>query len=355
MKTENNGPGVVLAGGREARYWRAVVARDGRADGTFFFGVRSTSVYCRPSCPARRPLRANTLFFQTRQDAEREGYRPCRRCKPNEIPASTLIVKRAAQVLERELDEPLGVTILARKLGVRTDALRRAFRQQTGLNPKELAAALRLKRFKKLLRAGHAIADALYATGYGSTSRVYERSNAQLGMTPATYQKGGKGMRLGYTIANAKVGKVLVAATERGVSAVYLGDSDSKLLGELRGEYPKAEIIPAKNGLEKWVKEIVSRTEGNPPKQELRLDLLATAFQRRVWQELQRIPLGKTRTYAQVASALGKPTASRAVARACATNPVSVVVPCHRVIRGDGNLAGYRWGIERKQELLKTE
>ena len=161
-------------------------------------------------------------------------------------------------------------------------------------------------------------------------------------------------MKLGYTIANAKLGKVLVAATERGVSAVYLGDSEAKLLADLRSEFPKAEFAPAR-GLEKYVKEIVSRTEGNPPRQELPLDLLATAFQRRVWQELQRIPLGKTRTYAQVARALGRPSASRAVARACATNPVSIVVPCHRVIRGDGNLAGYRWGIERKQQLLKTE
>jgi len=355
MKTENNGPGVVLAGGREARYWRAVVARDGRADGTFFFGVRSTSVYCRPSCPARRPLRANTLFFQTRQDAEREGYRPCRRCKPNEIPASTLIVKRAAQVLERELDEPLGVTILARKLGVRTDTLRRAFRQQTGLNPKELAAALRLKRFKKLLRAGHAIADALYATGYGSTSRVYERSNAQLGMTPATYQKGGKGMRIKYTIAKSTLGDVLVAATERGVSAVYLGDAGTRLATELRDEYPRAEIVAEKGAFSDWVEEIVSRVEGGAPRRELPLDLQATAFQRRVWQELQKIPRGRTRTYAQVAKAVGKPGAIRAVARACATNPVSVVVPCHRVVRSDGNLAGYRWGISRKQTLLNRE
>lgn len=162
-------------------------------------------------------------------------------------------------------------------------------------------------------------------------------------------------MKLGYTIANAKLGKVLVAATERGVSAVYLGDSEANLLKELRGEFPKAEIATARNGLEKYVKEIVSRTEGNPPRRELPLDLLATAFQRRVWQELQRIPLGKTRTYGQVARALGRPSASRAVARACATNPVSIVVPCHRVIRGDGNLAGYRWGVGRKQQLLESE
>jgi len=300
-------------------------------------------------------LRANTVFFQTRQDAEREGYRPCRRCKPNEIPASALIVQRAARVLENELDEPVSVNILAAKLGVRMDALRRAFRQQTGLNPKELAAALRLKRFKKLLREGNSIADALYATGYGSTSRVYERSDAQLGMTPATYQKGGIGMRIRYTTAKSSLGEVLVAATERGISAVYLGDAGTKLAKELRQEYPRAEIAAEKGAFSDWVEEIVARVEGGAPRRELPLDLQATAFQRRVWQELQRIPRGATRTYSQVAKALGKPSAVRAVARACATNPVSVVVPCHRVVRSDGDLAGYRWGISRKQTLLERE
>jgi len=337
------------------QYWKATVARDRRSDGVFFLGVRSTHIYCRPSCPARRPLRRNVEFFQTQSEAEQHGFRPCLRCKPNEISAATALVQKAAAVLVDSDEESLRLGAVARQLSTSTSRLRRAFVQVTGLSPRDLAEALRLKRFKKLLRQGRKITDALYETGYGSSSRVYERSNAQLGMTPATYQKGGKGMRLGYTIANGKLGKVLVAATERGVSAVYLGDSEARLLSELREEYPKAEIVPARNGLEKWVKEIVSRTEGNPPRQELPLDLLATAFQRRVWQELQRIPLGKTRTYAQVARALGRPSASRAVARACATNPVSVVVPCHRVIRGDGNLAGYRWGIDRKQQLLRSE
>ena len=356
MKTAyNTQPLAVGSLGRETRYWQAVQSRDGRADGMFFFAVRSTSIYCRPSCPARRPLRRNTLFFQTRQEAERQGYRPCRRCKPDEIPASALIVQRAAQALENEIDEPVNVNTLARNLCVRTDSLRRAFRQQTGLNPKQLAAALRLKRFKKLLREGNNIADALYATGYGSASRVYERSDAQLGMTPATYQKGGKGMQIKYTVAKSSLGEVLVGATERGVSAVYLGENEAKLAAELRREYPRAEITPQKGAFSEWVKEIVARTEGSTPRRELPLDLQATAFQRRVWQELQRIPLGSTRTYAQIAKAVGKPGAVRAVARACATNPVSVVVPCHRVVRTDGNLAGYRWGISRKQTLLDRE
>src|SRR5215470_13644043 len=195
---------------RERGYWQAMLERDRRADGTFFFAVRSTHIYCRPSCPARRPLRANTLFFETRHQAEKEGFRPCRRCHPDEIPAGVRIVESAARVLEAEVDEPVNVARVAKRIGVRPEALRRAFRQQTGLNPKELAAALRLKRFKTLLRQGHTIADALYATGYGSASRVYERSDAQLGMTPATYQKGGQGMTIKYTTAKSSLGEVLV-------------------------------------------------------------------------------------------------------------------------------------------------
>ena len=339
----------------EARYWKATLARDARADGAFFFAVRSTQVYCRPSCPARRPLRTNTLFFQTPREAEREGFRPCRRCKPDEIPAAVQIVQRAAQVLESDLDEAMNVGSLAKTLGVTVDMLRRAFRQQAGLTPKELAAALRLKRFKNSLRAGQSITDALYATGYGSASRVYERSDAHLGMTPATYQKGGKGMQIKYTTTKSSLGEVLVAATERGVSAVYLGDAAPKLVSELRDEYPHAEITAAKGAFAQWVDEVVARMEGSAPRRELPLDLQATAFQRRVWQELQKIPRGTTRTYSQIARAVGKPRAVRAVARACATNPVSIVVPCHRVVRADGNLAGYRWGLARKSELLKRE
>src|SRR6266446_4728864 len=242
-----------------------------------------------------------------------------------------------------------------KRLGTTPGTLRRAFVQVTGLRPRELAAALRLARFKKMLREGKGIAEALYETGYGSTSRVYESSNAQLGMTPATYRKGGRDMKIGYAIAKSSLGRVLVGATERGVSAVYLGDAEAKLVEELREEYPKAEITAAGDSFERWVKEIVQRVEGNPPRLELPLDLQATAFQRRVWQELQRIPRGSTRTYTQVARALGSPKSVRAVARACATNPVSIVVPCHRVIREDGSLAGYRWGLSRKEQLLAQE
>jgi len=338
------------------RYWRATVSRDARADGTFVLAVRSTHIYCRPSCPARRPLRRNVVFFRTGVEAEKQGFRPCRRCRPNEVAGPVALVERASRELAKfGEDEGVRFAALAARLNTTPGTLRRAFQQVTGLRPRDLAAALRVARFKKMLRQGKQIADALYETGYGSTSRVYEKSNAQLGMTPATYRKGGKNMKIGYAIAKSSLGKILVGATERGISAVYLGDADAKLLEELRDEYPQAEISAGGDSFEQWVKEIVQRVEGNPPRLELPLDLQATAFQRRVWQELQRIPRGSTRTYTQVARALGSPKAVRAVARACATNPVSIVVPCHRVIREDGSLAGYRWGLSRKEQLLAQE
>jgi len=337
------------------RYWRATLARDARADGTFILGVLSTRIYCRPSCPARRPLRRNVVFFGSGEEAEKQGFRPCLRCKPNEKSGALQLVERAARELAGGEEDILRVATLAGKLGVTPSALRRAFQQVTGLAPRDLADALRLNRFKSLLRAGKNITDALYETGYGSSSRVYERSDAQLGMTPAAYQRGGKGMKLEYTIAKSPMGKVLVAATEKGVSAVYLGEVERELIGELREEYPQAEIAPAKESYQRWVSEIVRQIEGKPSSLELPLDVQGTAFQRRVWQELQRIPRGTTRTYTQVAQALGQPKAVRAVASACARNPVSIVVPCHRVIRGDGNLAGYRWGLSRKEQLLSAE
>lgn len=355
MNQSNRQPESMIPPRAAERYWRATLSRDARADGTFVLAVRSTRIYCRPSCPARRPLRRNVVFFRTREEAERQGFRPCRRCRLNEIAGPVSLVERASRLLGETGEDGVRFAALAVKLGTTPATLRRSFLQVTGLRPRELGEALRVARFKRMLREGKSIADALYETGYGSSSRVYERSNAQLGMTPATYQKGGRGMQIGYTIAKSELGKVLVAATERGVSAVYLGDGEAKLIQELRDEYPRAEIVPTAGSFERWVKEIVQRVEGKPPRVELPLDLQATAFQRRVWQELQRIPRGATRTYSEVARALGNPKAVRAVARACATNPVSIVVPCHRVIREDGTLAGYRWGLSRKEQLLTQE
>jgi len=341
--------------GAEERYWQATVARDRRADGTFVLAVRSTGIYCRPSCPARRPLRRNVVFFRNEQEAEGGGFRACLRCRPNEVAGSIALVQRAAKLLANYDDGNVRLGAIADALHTSPATLRRAFAQVTGLTPRELAEAMRVQRFKSMLRAGRSITEAMYETGYGSPSRVYERSNSQLGMTPAVYRKGGTGMKIAYTIAKSPLGKVLVGATEKGVSAVYLGDSNEKLVSALREEYPRASLVPATENYERWVKEIVQRIDGQQPHMEVPLDLQATAFQRRVWQELQKIPRGSTRTYSQVAKAVGNPKAVRAVARACATNPVSIVVPCHRVIREDGKLAGYRWGLGRKEELLAKE
>jgi AraC family transcriptional regulator, regulatory protein of adaptative response / methylated-DNA-[protein]-cysteine methyltransferase len=355
MRQTNHNMGNPIPRRTEQRYWQAATTRDRRADGTFVLAVRSTRIYCRPSCPARRPLRRNVIFFRTQQEAETHGFRACLRCRPNELAGSVALVQDAARLLAADSEDPVRLSGIAKKLRTSSTTLRRAFAQVTGLTPRDLAEALRIGRFKSMLRAGHSITEAMYETGYGSTSRVYERSNAQLGMTPAAYRKGGLGMKITYTIAKSPLGKVLVGSTEKGVSAVYLGDDDAKLIAALREEYPRAEIASSGKLYGRWVQEIVGRIEGRQTHLEVPLDLQATAFQRRVWQELQKIPRGATRTYSQVARAVGNPRAVRAVARACAMNPVSIVVPCHRVIREDGKLAGYRWGLERKEELLAQE
>jgi AraC family transcriptional regulator of adaptative response/methylated-DNA-[protein]-cysteine methyltransferase len=339
----------------ETKFWQAMLARDRRADGSFVFAVRSTHIYCRPSCPARRPLRKNALFFRSPKEAEQRGFRPCRRCCPQEQQEGAKLVRRATNLLASGNEENPRLEQMAAQLGSSGAKLRRAFHRTTGLSPRQFAEAFRLQHFKRLLREGKEITEALYECGFGSPSRIYEKTGAHLGMTPAAYRKGGTGMEIRYAVAKSSLGNVLVAATERGISAVYLGENEKALVKELREEYPRAVIQPSPGEHEKWIREIVKRVEGDPPSLELPLDVQATAFQRRVWQELQKIPLGVTRTYSQVAQALGKPRSVRAVARACATNPVSIVVPCHRVIRVDGQLAGYRWGLQRKEKLLQRE
>jgi AraC family transcriptional regulator of adaptative response/methylated-DNA-[protein]-cysteine methyltransferase len=335
--------------------WRKVLSRDVSADGSFFFAVRTTGVYCKPSCPARRPKRESVTFFKTAAEAQSAGFRPCRRCRPTEKNAATVLVAQAAALLASSNGESPSLAELAARAGSSPAKLRRAFLKVTGMVPRDFAGTARLDEFKRRLRSGSNVTNAIYDSGYGSSSRLYERSNAGLGMTPATYQRGGQGMELGYAIVNSSAGKMLVAATRRGVSAVYLGESEANLLTELKKEYPRATIGRAHGAFSEWVNEIAARADGQAARFDVPLDLQATAFQRRVWNELQRIPRGATRTYTEVAKALGRPRAFRAVARACATNPVSIVVPCHRVVRRDGSLAGYRWGLFRKERLIGRE
>ncbi|MBZ5516783.1 MAG: bifunctional DNA-binding transcriptional regulator/O6-methylguanine-DNA methyltransferase Ada [Acidobacteriia bacterium] len=342
----------------ETAFWRGVLARDRRLDGAFVFAVRSTGIYCRPSCPARRPTRRQVVFFPLPEAAERAGFRPCRRCRPEEAAArdpQADLVRRVCLWIETSGDAPVSLQDLAGEAGVSSSHLQRTFKRLMGISPREYAAARRLQGLKVRLREGQGVTRALYEAGYGSSSRLYERSSAQLGMTPASYRKGGRGMDIGYTIVDSPLGRMLVGATRRGVCAVSLGEADAVLEAALVAEYPHAEIHRDDTGFAPWVRAIQKHLDGFEARLNLSLDLQATAFQRRVWKELQRIPYGRTRTYREVACAMGQPKAVRAVARACATNPVSIVVPCHRVIRGDGSLAGYRWGLSRKQALIEAE
>ncbi|HXW54915.1 MAG TPA: bifunctional DNA-binding transcriptional regulator/O6-methylguanine-DNA methyltransferase Ada [Candidatus Cybelea sp.] len=352
--------GRELLGGEE-KLWHLVVTRSRAADREFVYGVRSTGIYCRPSCPSRKPKREQVVFFSRPEAAEREGFRECRRCRPRAIGSrdpKADIVERVCREIESQLsDDASRITLgkLSKSFDLSAHQLERAFRSVVGITPRQYADHKRMGRVKSRLKEGGTVTTALYDAGFGSSSRLYERAPSQLGMTPVAYQRGGAGMKIRYTIVNSPLGRLLVGATDRGISAVYLGDSDQRLETELKDEYPRAEIRRDRAGLSTQVTAILNHLSGREPHLGLSTDVQATAFQRRVWEELRHIPYGKTKTYAEVARAIGQPTAVRAVARACATNPVSVVVPCHRVVRQDGRLAGYRWGIERKRRLIERE
>ncbi len=338
--------------------WRATEARDAASDGAFVFAVSSTGIYCRPSCPSRRPKRQNVAFYALPEAAERAGYRACFRCKPRETAAAdprVEAVRQTCRYIEDNDESPPTLAALGAHVGLSPHHLQRVFKRHMGISPRQYADARRLERLKSSLKAGDQVTGALYEAGYGSSSRLYEKAPAQLGMTPATYRKGGAGAQIGYTIVASPLGRLLVGATERGVSAVCLGTSDGALEGILRDEFPAAEIARDDDRLAGWVGDILEHLEGRRPHLALPVDVRATAFQRAVWDALRAIPYGETRSYAEVAKAIGRPAAVRAVANACASNPVAVVVPCHRVVRADGAAGGYRWGPERKKTLLATE
>lgn len=337
--------------------WAAVLARDARFDGRFVCAVDSTRIYCRPSCPSRRPRRANVRFYATPQEAEGAGYRACRRCRPGqgEISRQAEAVRRACAFLEAHLEEGPTLADLAREVGLSAHHLQRTFKAATGLSPKQYAARLRAAQFKAEVQRGESVSSATYGAGYGSSSRLYEKAGANLGMTPGAYARGGRGMRIRFTTASSPFGRLLVAATERGICAVTLGDDESNLEAELRREYPRAEIARDDEALQGWLAAILPRMDGSAAARDLPLDLQATSFQWRVWRALQEIPYGETRSYREIAAALGQPGAARAVAQACASNRVALVVPCHRVVRGDGSAGGYRWGAERKVRILEKE
>ena len=337
--------------------WAAVLRRDPRLDGRIFYAVASTGVYCRPSCPSRRPLRKNALFFDAPADAERAGYRPCLRCHPRGEKAATPPppVTKARDYLDRHFDEPVPLSALGREVGMSPHHLQRTFKRAYGVSPKAYQEALRLQRLKSGLRAGSSVTAAIHDAGYGSGSRVYEKSDARLGMSPGAYRRGGRGMAIRYGIAATPLGRLLVGATERGVCAVALGDDDARLLAGLRAEYPLARVERGKADLDRWLGALVESLDGEADLASIPIDVQGTAFQQRVWDALRAIPRGETRSYADVARAVGRPRATRAVAGACAANHVALLVPCHRVVRTGGDVGGYRWGARRKEALLARE
>jgi AraC family transcriptional regulator, regulatory protein of adaptative response / methylated-DNA-[protein]-cysteine methyltransferase len=341
----------------EETAWTALVSRDHRFDGRFVFAVATTRVYCRPSCPARRPRRENVRFFEAPPAAEKAGFRACRRCHPrNPHPApAAQLAKEARDYLDAHLDGPVTLAELGREVGASPFHLQRVFKRETGLSPREYRDARRHERLRAQLKEGDTVTSATYEAGYGSLSRVYEKTSERLGMTPADYKRGGRGLRIRFGRARSPFGRVLVAATDRGLCAVNLADTDGQAEAALRREFPEADLERGGAAIDGWLAALVRHLEGKEPRLDLPLDVQASAFRWRVYKALQEIPYGETRSYGEVAAALGRPTAARAVARACATNPVALVVPCHRVVRGGGESGGYRWGAARKARLLARE
>lgn len=338
--------------------WERFAARDRGAEGAFVAAVVSTGIFCRPGCPARTPLRRNVRFYPNAMDAMAAGFRPCRRCQPlAKVPDVGLATVAAlCRVIEERADEPLDLATLAGIAGYSVHHFQRRFRALVGLSPREYHAAVRARAFRRALRAGGNATQAIHAAGYGSTSRVYG-AGGPLGVTPTEYQREGEGMELSWTIVDTDFGPLLVAASARGVAFTAFGNRE-RALGELEREYPRATLVerPGDGGeLALWSRAISEHLAGRRPDPRLPVDVQGTAFQQLVWDYLRTIPAGETRTYTQVADGVGRPSAVRAAASACGANRVSVLIPCHRVIRGDGGLGGYRWGLEVKRALLARE
>jgi AraC family transcriptional regulator, regulatory protein of adaptative response / methylated-DNA-[protein]-cysteine methyltransferase len=337
--------------------WASVVARDPGADGTFYYSVKTTGVYCRPSCAARLARPENIRFHTTCADAEQAGFRPCKRCKPNQpslVEQNAAKVTEACRLIEESEDVP-SLEELANHAGVSTYHFHRVFRAITGLTPREYAAAHRAKRVRNELSRSGTVTEAIFDAGYNSNGRFYEKSNQILGMTPTNYRAGGANTKIRFAIGECSLGSILVAQRARGVCAIFLGDDPNALIRELQDKFPRADLIGGDEGFERLVAKVVGFVEAPALGLDLPLDVRGTAFQQRVWQALREIPVGSTASYTAIAERIGSPTSVRAVAQACTANALAVAIPCHRVVRNDGALSGYRWGVERKRVLLERE
>lgn len=337
--------------------WLAVVTRDTAMDDRFFYGVKTTGVYCRPSCGARTPRPENVTFFDSVGEAEQAGFRPCRRCHPRQPPLArrhlALITRLCREMAEAET--PPTLATLARQAGISPSHLRRLFKAATGITPKAYGDALRAGRVRNALARGGSVTEAIYTAGFNSNSRFYEQAEALLGMTPGCYRARGRDISIRFAVGQSSLGAVLVAASEHGICAIFLGDDPDTLVRDLQDRFPNAELRGADGDFERWMAMVVGLVEAPASDPDLPLDIRGTAFQQRVWQALRSIPPGTTVSYGELADKLGMPGAARAVAGACGANPLAVAIPCHRVVRSDGGLSGYRWGVARKRTLLERE
>jgi AraC family transcriptional regulator of adaptative response/methylated-DNA-[protein]-cysteine methyltransferase len=344
----------------QERCWEALVAHDRSSDGRFFTGVLTTGIYCKPSCPSRRPLRRNVRFYATSAEAERDGLRPCLRCRPLDTEdRATQKVGDLCRHIEANPDAPLALRDLAERAGLSPFHLQRTFKSIVGITPKQFAEAARLRTFKARLKEGRNVTTALYDAGYGSSSRVYERADTRLGMTPNQYRQHGRDVAITYVAIESPLGLMMIGATDRGLCFVQFGEAEQELLNALKLEYPAATFEPMPEPRDpefaKWIEALTQHLAGTRPNLDLPLDIRGTAFQTIVWTYLQSIPYGEVQSYSEVAAGIGQPAAARAVARACAGNKIAIAIPCHRVIRATGELGGYRWGLPRKRALIDRE
>ncbi|MRX08621.1 bifunctional DNA-binding transcriptional regulator/O6-methylguanine-DNA methyltransferase Ada [Pseudoduganella sp. FT25W] len=343
--------------GSDAARWNAVQQRDAGADGAFWYSVSSTGVYCRPSCAARPALRKNVAFHDSREAAERAGFRPCLRCKPDQPPLAerqAAIVAQACRLID-EAEEAPDLDQLAAAVGVSRFYFHRMFKAVTGITPKAYANAARARRVQAGLAGQASVTEAMYAAGFNSSGRFYAQSPAVLGMKPSTFRAGGSGEQIRFAIAECSLGPILVASTAQGICAILIDDDPDFLVRDLQDRFPKAELIGAEPEYEQVVSRVVGMVEQPSAGLDLPLDVRGTAFQQRVWQVLRAIPPGRRVSYAELAELAGVPRGARAVASACAANAIAVAIPCHRVVRNDGSISGYRWGVDRKAELLNRE
>ena len=355
--TETPEPDTSRAPARDEERWQAVSRRDPAFDGKFLFAVCTTGIYCRPNCASRPAKRENVSFFETGAQAEKAGYRACKRCRPDKPGApdpQIEAVKRACERIEQAEEAPK-LADLAARVGLSPYHFHRVFKTITGVTPKAYAAETRARRAADMLRTAETVTEAIYDAGFNSSSRFYESTAARLGMTPGAVRRGGAGACIRFAVGEASLGAVLVAATNKGVCAIMLGDDPQALVRDLQDRFPRAELEGGDPEFERTVAEVVGLVEAPGQRLDLPLDIRGTAFQQRVWAALSAIPSGKTATYKEIAQAIGQPKAVRAVAQACGANPLAVAIPCHRVVRTDGDLSGYRWGVERKRKLIDRE